>query len=318
MKKGIILEIDKRYITLLTPDGEFVRSHNQANDYQIGQEITFNPIEEKTLNKTLFAHFTGQFKGKAMIASILTIIIIAGSLFPVYQRNRVYAYMSIDNLSSIEFAVNKDLEVIKVIPYDENGEAVLNEISNWKNQDLSTVSAKIIKEMDSQGFIDQEEIVLSTAYKDDQNQQVDSHLQEELTKLKNQIKADKPLTMMNATKEDRKKAEAQGITTGKLKKNNEAKKSDKANDAKEKGKASIHPEVSPNQEIKKQHAVPQEDIQKGNPKNQGEQRENSVPKNDKNLNQAHSTKQDKKNKEQDRKQLANSHGNENKNREKNK
>ena len=44
MKKGIIMEVHKRFLTFLTPQGEFLRARNLKENYQIGQEIVFFPI----------------------------------------------------------------------------------------------------------------------------------------------------------------------------------------------------------------------------------------------------------------------------------
>lgn len=41
MKKGIIMEMDDSYLTLLTPDGEFCRAHKQDLPYTVGDEIHF-------------------------------------------------------------------------------------------------------------------------------------------------------------------------------------------------------------------------------------------------------------------------------------
>lgn len=41
MRKGVILEINDLYLTLLTPEGEFLRARKLQQDYQVGEEIHF-------------------------------------------------------------------------------------------------------------------------------------------------------------------------------------------------------------------------------------------------------------------------------------
>ncbi|AZV42050.1 hypothetical protein BAOM_1440 [Peribacillus asahii] len=45
MKKGIVLSVTKRHITLLTPEGEFVRRNRDNGVYEIGDEVTIIPVE---------------------------------------------------------------------------------------------------------------------------------------------------------------------------------------------------------------------------------------------------------------------------------
>lgn len=222
MKKGIILEIDKRYVTLLTPDGQFQRAHNQANNYQIGQEITFFPIEEGTKSRSPLIAFLQGMKGKPTFAAMVMILLLISTLLPVYHRNQVYAYMSIDHQSSVELAVNKQLEVLEIIPNNKDGEDVLDKLENWKNEDLSEVSRKILIEMDAQELSDQQVIVVSTVYNGERNEKVDTKLQQEISTLKQHVaKNNMKIQQVKGTKDERKEARQRGMSVGGLK--NEAK-----------------------------------------------------------------------------------------------
>ncbi|MBK5445664.1 anti-sigma factor domain-containing protein [Peribacillus sp. TH24] len=60
MKKGVILSINKRFVTLLTPEGEFLKTKRQERTYEVGEEITFSPFKPKvTLS---FSSFHLSFK----------------------------------------------------------------------------------------------------------------------------------------------------------------------------------------------------------------------------------------------------------------
>jgi hypothetical protein len=263
VKKGIILEMDKRYVTLLTPDGQFLRAHNQANAYQIGQEITFLPIEESAEKGTSPTHFYQKMKGKMALVAMVMLVVIASLLIPIYQRNQVYAYMSIDQ-ANVELAINKQLEVIEVTPYNQKGEVILQSIDNWENEDLSSVSKIILNVMDEQGLSDQNEIVLSMVYKGKRNNQTDTNLQTELAELKQFVtRNDKKILQLQGSTVERKKALEKGISIGKLKR--EAKQIREKNPRTElKQKDLKKPPVE--QPKKNQQVVPSESTNQDQPK----------------------------------------------------
>lgn len=41
MRRGIIVEKNKKFVTLLTPDGQFLKTKNDHRTCEIGEEITF-------------------------------------------------------------------------------------------------------------------------------------------------------------------------------------------------------------------------------------------------------------------------------------
>ena len=46
------MEIDERFLTVLTPEGEFLRARKLDTLYQIGQEIEFYPLAQEERRKT--------------------------------------------------------------------------------------------------------------------------------------------------------------------------------------------------------------------------------------------------------------------------
>ena len=217
MKTGIILEINERFLTLLTPDGQFLRAQNQDYAYQIGEEIQFQPFVEKSRKSLpLFSRLTS-FKGKALAAAALTILVGGATLVPVYKSNQVYAYMSIDDGSSIELAVNKELQVIEITPYNKQGEKITNQITDWKKQNLATVSGQILKEMEKQGVSDGE-VVISSTIKLEKDKESEQQLKEEITEVKKQaIKNETAVVVVKGTNEERQKAKEHGVTLGEFK-----------------------------------------------------------------------------------------------------
>ncbi len=124
MKKGIIMEMDDSYLTLLTPDGEFLRAHKQDIPYSVGEEIHFFPIMEQQRNK-LIDTYIGFLKLKSVWMSMAVLLIFLGTVVPVYQSNRAYAYVSIDVNPSIELGLNKDMKVVELTGYNEEGKKIV-------------------------------------------------------------------------------------------------------------------------------------------------------------------------------------------------
>ncbi|WP_338448986.1 anti-sigma factor domain-containing protein [Niallia oryzisoli] len=216
MKKGIILEINDRFVTLLTPEGEFLRARKLNNDYQIGQEIDFFPDKKEMENKSFSIFHT--FKGKALAASFASLLLLV-SLIPLYQGNQVYAYMSIDINPSIELGFNKDYQVISITPYNEDGEKIVNQLKGWKKKGIDEVTNDIIDEIKRQGYLkDNHEIVVGTVYETETIDVDNPNWKEKWTDVQEVIQGKHlELTVVKGTEEDREIAQKQGVTIGEYK-----------------------------------------------------------------------------------------------------
>lgn len=209
------MEVDERFLTLLTPEGEFLKARKQKQDYLIGQEIDFSPVNEVLKKKSLFY----SLPGKAVAAAVFAIMIATASFLPNFGSNDVYAYMSIDVNPSVELAVNDELEVIKLEAYNIEGEQIISKLNNWKKQDVSIVTSQIINEIKIQGYFqNHDEVIISTVYEEKAQPKISKQLEANIEELEEEIeKANLQLTVIQGTKEERKSAQEKGITTGVLK-----------------------------------------------------------------------------------------------------
>lgn len=227
MKKGVIMEVDERFLTLLTPEGEFLKARKQKQDYLLGEEIDFFPISGIEKKKSLFFNF---LPGKVLTAAAAAFFIATASFIPFYNDNEVYAYMSIDVNPSIELALNHDLEVVDLEAYNIEGKQILSEIKDWKHKQVSVVTTSIFDEIKEQGFLQtHDEVVISTVY-DKKELKTKAKLDANIEQMVDEIsKENVQLTVVNGTKKERKEAHKQGITFGEYKekqqkvKNKEAK-----------------------------------------------------------------------------------------------
>ncbi|MBA4538012.1 anti-sigma factor domain-containing protein [Bacillus aquiflavi] len=213
MKKGIIIEMDERFLTLLTPDGEFLRARKLNQDYEIGQEIEFVPIRTKKRQKKSFFTLSSLQMKAALVASIA---LIAAILLPFYNGNKVYAYMTIDINPSIEIGVNKNMDVIKLAAYNDEGKSIINELTDWKRKDISTVMKLILNKSKERDYInDRDQVLIATVYEGKQKNKFEEKLDSCIKEIKIVLKKeDLLLKVIEGTTEDRIKAKEKGLSTG--------------------------------------------------------------------------------------------------------
>ncbi|MBT2697000.1 anti-sigma factor domain-containing protein [Bacillus sp. ISL-40] len=220
MKKGVVMEIDDAFLTLLTPEGEFLHAKRQNQPYAIGEEIHFFPIESGKTSNHLNT-LKNVFKLKPVWALMAALFIFLGSFFPMYQNNKAYAYMSIDVNPSIELSINKKMQVVEITGYNKEGKEIISQLNKWEKEDVSKVAQTILAEMKKEGYLNtKENIIISTVRTKEAEGKIDKKLQENIDEIKASVNKQKlEITVLKATESEWKKAHKLGITTGKYKKN---------------------------------------------------------------------------------------------------
>lgn len=246
MKKGIIMEIDNRFLTLLTPEGEFLRTKKQNQLYSIGEEIYFFPME--SVNATSKKSLKNIFRLKPVWVVMAALMLFMASFIPNYQDNKAYAYMSIDVNPSLELGVNKKMQVVELSGFNKEGKEILSHLKNWKKQDVSELTKTILAEMKKEGYFkDKHQVLISTVRMEQPEKKVEKKLKKNMDTIEKSVKDEKlELLVLTATEKERQKALKIGITPGKYQ---EAKiQSTKEKLKQEKAKA--------NENQNKDHAVP--------------------------------------------------------------
>jgi Anti-sigma factor N-terminus len=213
MKKGIVLEIDEGLLTLLTPEGEFLRTKRQDRSYTIGEEISFVPLEN-ALQRKSFIHV---LRMKPVWVAAAALIVTLGSLFPMYQGNHAYAYMSIDVNPSIELGINKKMQVVELTGFNEEGRQIISHLEAWKKQDVSKITESIISEIEKEGYLkDNKQLIISTVQTEKTENQFDKQLEANMKEIKAAVSEQQvELTVVSGTEKDLEKAHELGLTTGK-------------------------------------------------------------------------------------------------------
>ena len=270
MRKGVILAINDLYLTLLTPEGEFLRARKFRQDYQIGEEIDFFPELEIDKRKKFSAPFFTSLKARSFIL-VAALLLMMAAVLPIYQEGQVYAYMSIDVNPSIEMAVNDELKVLEINGYNPEGKQIITEIEDWRKKDAAIVAKMILDKIEDHGyFTNQNAVIIATVHKSKARKSADQKLEQKVAEIK-QTTAEENLNLkvVEATNDDREKAVKQGITAGVYKEKNitpakEPAAAPPVNEQKAQPKAAQESQVQqpirkePERELKKQEAPGQE------------------------------------------------------------
>jgi Anti-sigma factor N-terminus len=215
VKTGIIMEINERFLTLLTPEGEFLRARKQDRAYAIGQEIAFFPIELKNGNLSRPLSIFSLSRGKGLMAAAFAMMLAIVSFLPFLQNDEVYAYMSIDVNPSIELGVNQEYQVVELVPYNEEGKLIIQNIKNWKKNSIHEVADKILLQIKKQGYFKENKEVVIAAVYTEQNKEADERIQKELADIKQVAQKEQlEVTLLEASEKEREAAIEKGLSAG--------------------------------------------------------------------------------------------------------
>ncbi|WP_163102140.1 anti-sigma factor domain-containing protein [Peribacillus alkalitolerans] len=207
MRKGIIMEVDNHFVTLLTPEGEFLKTKKTYRDrpYMVGEEIAFSPMMQKKVNKWI--HYSGP---KTLIAGMVACLILFFSLFPAFNQDEVYAYMTIEENPGVEMALDEDLNVIKLRALNKEGKSIISGIEEWEDKSATAVSQLILNSMKDNGYLkNPDQVILSTVGLKDKEKK-----EQLVLSVQKSLPVTSEVTVVEATKKERKIAKKQGVSTG--------------------------------------------------------------------------------------------------------
>lgn len=242
MRKGVILEINDLYLTLLTPEGEFLQARKLQQDYQLGEEIDFFPEMAAAKGKSFNLSFMNSFKARTIALASALMLVMAG-LLPVYKSGQVYAYMSIDVNPSVEMAVSEELKVLRIKGYNPEGKEIIKEIADWKKKDAAVVAEMILEKIEEKGFFkEKNDVVIATVHNGKVKETVDRKLDQKVSEIKKATQEENlELKVIEATSEERDDARKKGLTPGVYKEKLNEKAESPAKPSKEKKEAKPEP-----------------------------------------------------------------------------
>ncbi|MGE8015166.1 anti-sigma factor domain-containing protein, partial [Bacillus mycoides] len=232
MNKGIVMDIKKHNVVVLTPNGEFITFKRKVHSYMIGEEISFNEQEQRA----------PRFSMPPFLKP--TTVIVAGFLcvllfFYNQPEEKVFAYVSVDINPSLEASVTEDLRVIDLRACNDDGRRILKEMKGWENKHLQDVIRTIIKQSQKDKYLTNDKQVMLTAVTKDKS--LEPQLEKAMQELKKEYEI-KHVTVeyQSSTMQIREDANKAGVGTGVYIKQE-----------KEKQKSLTPPASPPNQEQQK-------------------------------------------------------------------
>jgi hypothetical protein len=215
MRKGIVIEVNDPYLTMLTPDGEFMRAKKLDRVYSIGEELDFFPVAVSGSSKRKYS-FWNLFTLKTVGLALAVLIIFAGSLIPMYQSNQAYAYMTIGTGASIEMGLNKNMEVVELKGFNKEANQMISQLQDWKKKDASEITTMILAEMKDEGYIAQAEpIIISTVKTKQMKGKAEAKLQKSIKKIKKTIADNRvEIKTYTTTEAELEKARNSGVSVG--------------------------------------------------------------------------------------------------------
>ncbi|PEL85967.1 anti-sigma factor domain-containing protein [Bacillus wiedmannii] len=218
LNKGIVMDIKKHSVVVLTPNGEFITCNRKGDSCMIGEEISFEEQEQRA------SRFSIPYFLKP--ASLLVACFLCVLLFFYNQpEEKVFAYVSVDINPSLEVSVTKDFRVIDLQACNDDGRRILKELKQWENKQLQDVIRTIIKQSQEDKYLTNDKQVMLTAVAKDKS------LAPKLEKIMKELKKEYELKHIaveyqNSTMQVRENARKAGISTGVyIKKENEKNKS---------------------------------------------------------------------------------------------
>ncbi|PHF95099.1 anti-sigma-I factor RsgI family protein [Bacillus wiedmannii] len=218
MNKGIVMDIKKHSVVVLTPNGEFITCNRKGDSCMIGEEISFEEQEQRA------SRFSIPYFLKP--ASLLVACFLCVLLFFYNQpEEKVFAYVSVDINPSLEVSVTKDFRVIDLQACNDDGRRILKELKQWENKQLQDVIRTIIRQSQEDKYLTNDKQVMLTAVAKDKS--LEPKLEKAMKELKKEYEL-KHITVeyQSSTMQVRENARKAGIGTGVyIKQENEKNKS---------------------------------------------------------------------------------------------
>ncbi len=218
MNKGIVMDIKKHRVVVLTPDGEFITFKRKSHSYMIGEEVSFNEQEQRVPRFSIPSFLKP--------ASLLVACFLCVFLFFYNQpEEKALAYVSVDINPSLEASVTKDLRVIELRACNDDGKRILNEMKRWKNEPLQDVVRTIVKQSQEDGYLTNDKQVMLTSVTKEKS--LEPQLHKAMQGLKKEYETKHvAVVYQDSTMQVRENAQKAGVGTGVyIKQENEKKKS---------------------------------------------------------------------------------------------
>ncbi|WHY71081.1 anti-sigma-I factor RsgI family protein [Fictibacillus enclensis] len=212
MTKGIVVEVKRHHIIVLSEGGVFRKVKNNGQPYAVGSDILL-PNEPK--RKPMFS--LPVFSWKSATVFTFAILLLFFQLAPNTGQG-VYAYVGIEMNPSIELSIDDDMRVQHITAYNSDGKKLVALLEDYHGQPLEKVTEDIFKICRAKGFIkpDQEVIVTTTLTKD-VSKETQQKIEQKINSLMEQQALENKIDMTSLiiSNKERKRAKKSGLPPAK-------------------------------------------------------------------------------------------------------
>jgi Anti-sigma factor N-terminus len=229
MKKGIILEIKRDILVMMTPEGEFLTGKKQPyQQYAIGEEIPFFPLRTESAKPKPFYKWNWKVSTSLLTALVVIIALFSSTML---QNNRAYAYVSVDINPSMELTLNNQQQVIKIKPYNDDAVVLLKKLKNWENDDVSEVTERIFLLSERLGYLkENQNVLITSSIIGESDPQRENELMDEINEFVQEYSSEHntSIVVKETSEKIREEAAEKGMTAGSLIRETDKKKTQKA------------------------------------------------------------------------------------------
>ncbi|MDN4072413.1 anti-sigma-I factor RsgI family protein [Fictibacillus terranigra] len=212
MTKGIVVEVKRRHLIVLSEGGIFRKVKVSNRQYSVGSDIYLPNESEKQRAVLLPA-----IRWKTATVFVMALILLLFQFAP-YTGQGVYAYVGIEMNPSIELEIDDDLLVQNINAYNADGKKIVAILEDWKNQPIEKVTEKIFEICRAKGFIKpNQEVIVTTTINKDVSKKIQRKIEQKINSLmekkaqENQI----DMTSLIMSYQERKQAKKIGVSPGK-------------------------------------------------------------------------------------------------------
>lgn len=152
MKKGIVMELHRKYTIIMTEEGSFQKTI-PVRDAEIGTEVVYEPL--KANKGSLFFFYPSQKLNVPirLLAMACIVLLFISPFYFLAGNEETYAYINIEINPSIELEIDEGLHVQAIEPLNKDATSIVEGLTDYQNKNIETVIEMIMNKSEASGLI---------------------------------------------------------------------------------------------------------------------------------------------------------------------
>jgi len=162
---GIIYDIKGDKAVVLTENSNFVMIRRRE-DMFLGQKVAFGDEDICKVRKKYYRYVSVA----ASLAAVCALIFVFLRMIP--GNADIYGYVAVDINPSLEFAIDKNYEVVEAVAFNDYGKDLIDNM-DVLHRPVETVILEVIKESKNRGYInagEKTDVLISASFKNVNNE----------------------------------------------------------------------------------------------------------------------------------------------------